>query len=126
MEISFARSGGFTPATNVSGTIHFDSSGAHISAAGTSYRRDLPAEEAKQLQDLATAKLAQGPAEPANSPVRDGFQYDLSVKTGDGKTHKLTLPTETQGSSNAASNITSWVEHEAQKIWEHGLANIQK
>lgn len=130
MEISFVRSGGFAGrATNVSGVVHFDPSGrSYVSAEGTDYHRDLTADEAKQLQSLTIAKLAEHGVPPPGDQMRDAFQYDVSAKTEDGKTHSLPLGIENQSGPHEglASSLSEWVQRETQRIWDHRLAGMQK
>jgi hypothetical protein len=118
MEISFIRSGGFAgSATNVAGVAHLDANGAHVSASGTDYQRDLPATEAKQLKDATSAVLRRGKETAAPNPTRDGFQYDISVKTEDGTIDKLT---------DIPPFLSEWVQQETKSIWEYRLANVRK
>ncbi|WP_263383738.1 protealysin inhibitor emfourin [Granulicella arctica] len=120
MEISFTRTGGFVGrATNVSGVIHTDAHGVHVSAPGSDYRRDLAVAEAKQVEDLVTRVPGQGSNQPGHSPVRDGFQYDVSVTMEDGETHSIPPSAQTQG-------LSDWVQRETQRIWEHRLASVPK
>jgi hypothetical protein len=114
MQITFSRSGGFAgAATNVGGTIQFSEQGAKVNGDATDYSRELDSGEAKQLLQAAdpSARAKAATASPSSSAVRDGYQYDITVVTNDGKRHSLTL--------GDADYLSSWVKAEASKIWEH-------
>ena len=120
MQIKFTRSGGFAgAATNVSGTIQFGEHGARVNGEATDYVRELAPQEAEQLRTsaapggLASAKAAASTA----GAVPDGFQYDITVVTEDGKSHSLTL------GEGGAAHLGTWIQEEAQKIWSHRVSS---
>lgn len=129
MQIQFVRSGGFAgAATNVTGTVNFDESGAQVISEGTKYARELPPQEAEQLRTSADpAHLAEALNGPAaeSSPVRDGYQYQISLATKDGKTHKLEVNADgsVKKISPELQALLAWVQQEAQKIWAHRITN---
>jgi hypothetical protein len=122
MQIKFVRSGGFAgAATNVEGVVKFGDDGAQVNSDAAKYDRKLAAEEAEQLRnaaDAASRMTAKGSAKPG--PLRDGYQYEITVTTNDGKTHGLTLAEEV---SPETANLGSWVQQESQKIWTHKISN---
>ncbi len=124
MEISFTRSGGFAGrATNVSGLVRFDGLQAHVSSEGTDYGRDMTAEEASELRSLATAVPAKGGHASGAGDVRDGFQYDVLLHTEDGKQHSIRLgPHESSAGGASPATLSDWLDREAQRIWDHRLA----
>ena len=130
MQIKFVRSGGFAGmATNVAGTVQFDENAAHVTGEATDYHRELAPQEAEQLRLAADPKtLARTKAGPATpGVVRDGYQYDITVVTKDGKSHSFTVA---EGSEEqlrkvapGAAPLSSWVQKEAQKIWSHRVSS---
>jgi len=122
MQIKFIRSGGFAgAATNVEGVVKFDDDGAQVNSDAAKYDRKLPAQEAEQLRTAAdSASRAKGSADPG--PVRDGFQYEITVVTNDGKAHGLTLAGDSTNSPDTAK-LGDWVQQETQKIWAHKTSN---
>jgi hypothetical protein len=124
MQIKFVRSGGFAgAATNVEGVVKFGDDGAQVNSDAAKYDRKLPAEEAEQLRtaaDAASRVRAKGPADPG--PMRDGYEYEITVTTNDGKAHGLTLAGEGANAPESAK-LGDWVQQEAQKIWAHKISN---
>ena len=115
MQIRFVRSGGFAgAATRVAGTVQFDAHNAHVRGEATDddYHRDLAPQEADELRTSADPGSLAG-AKPAPGPIRDPYQYDITVVTEDGKSSSWTLR---EGDS---SRLASWIHQEAQRIWIH-------
>jgi hypothetical protein len=128
MKIEFKRSGGFSPITNASGTIEFTDSGAEVQAANGAYQRNLTPDEAAKLRSAAdqTTSPASVPASQ-NDALRDGFQYDLTVTTKDGKSQTLKLNTAGPSSglealSAGSAHLLQWVQNESQRILAHKTA----
>lgn len=125
MQITFSRSGGFAgAATNVGGTIQFSGQSAKVSGDATDYVRELDADETKQLLLAADPNLLakSAGASPSSSAVRDGYQYDITVVTNDGKRHSLTVGDASSGQLKAAGYLTSWIQAESSKIWDHRVS----
>ena len=128
MKIEFKRSGGFSPITNASGTIEFTDSGAEVYAANGAYQRNLTSDEAAKLRSAADQTTSAASAAPGqNDALRDGFQYDVTVTTKDGKSHTLKL--NTGGASPAlnalsagSAHLLQWVQNESQRILAHKTA----
>ena len=126
MQIKFTRSGGFAgTATNVEGVVDFSGDGAQVNSNSAKYDRKLTSQEAEQLQtaaetaSTASAKTASG---AGSSPIRDGYQYDVTVTNKDGKTRALTIGGEGAHSPETAE-LAAWIQQEAQKIWTHKIGN---
>ena len=129
MQIKFVRSGGFAgAATNVAGTVQFDEQGAQVKGETGGYHRELNAQEAQQLRAAAEPSgLAKaGAAQSSPGATRDGYQYDITVVTKDGKSHTLTLgdtsPDALRKLAPGAAELGSWIQEEAQKIWSHRIS----
>jgi hypothetical protein len=126
MQIKFVRSGGIAgAATNVEGVVKFGDDGVQVNSDVAKYDRKLPAEEAEQLRsaaDAASRATAKGAAGAEPSAIRDGYQYEITILTNDGKTHGLTLDGE-GGISPEIANLGNWVRQETQKIWSHKISN---
>jgi len=122
MEIKFVRSGGFAgAATNVAGTVEFGEHGAQVNAEATDYRRELAAQEGAQLRaDADPGELAKA-APPAGGAVRDGYQYDVTVVTKDGKSQSVTLSPGDKATPGVA-RLGSWIQDETEKIWRYRVA----
>lgn len=125
MQIKFVRSGGFAgAATRVEGIVNFDDKGAHV-VSDANYRHELAPDEAEQLR--VAADLSQAPraaASEALGPERDAYQYDVSVVTSDGKTHKITLSSGSGNSgASAPAALVTWIQDESKKIWAHRTDN---
>src|SRR5690242_14729847 len=58
MQIKFARSGGFAgAATNVSGVVEFQDTGARVRSDRPGYERAMAPQEAQQIRDAAAAAI---------------------------------------------------------------------
>jgi hypothetical protein len=115
MKITFVRSGGFAGmATNVEGTVTFDATGAHITSTKGSFHRDIPLSEATLLRSAIQAALGSTANPGPPSQVRDGYQYDITVTTDDGKTHSITFG---DGSLQIPAALKQWIKDEVAKIW---------
>jgi broad specificity phosphatase PhoE len=115
MKITFVRSGGFAGmATNVEGTVTFDATGAHITSTKGSFHRDIPLSEATLLRSAIQAALGSTANPDPPSQVRDGYQYDITVTTDDGKTHSITFG---DGSLRIPAALKQWIKDEVAKIW---------
>ncbi len=131
VQIQFARSGGFGgAATNVSGTVEFTDRGAHVRSEVSGYEREVPEAEAQPLRSAVDpATLAQVQAAlSAPSPLRDAYQYDLTLVAQDGSSHTLRFtgdgpPEALRQTSPAATSLASWVRDETQKIWKHRVSS---
>jgi hypothetical protein len=116
VQIKFGRSGGFAgAATNVGGTVRIDEHGATVNGEGTDYHRELTPQEVERLRTDVRAGQTTGSATGA---VPDGYQYDITVVTDDGKLHSWTL-----GEDSGMTDLRSWIQEEAQKIWSHRVSS---
>jgi hypothetical protein len=128
MKIKFVRSGGFAgAATNVAGTVEFDDHGGKVEGEAAGYHRELTPQEAERLRtDIEPGALAGAKgALSAPDAVRDGYQYDITVVTKDGKSHSLTLgegSDQSQAVAPGMADLRSWIQEEAQKIWSHRVS----
>ena len=102
--------------------------GAEVSAANGAYQRNLTPDEAAKLRSAAdqTTSPASVPA-TQNDALRDGFQYDVTVTTKDGKSHTLKLNTAGAGQaldalSTGSVHLLQWVQNESQRILTHKTA----
>lgn len=129
MQIKFARSGGFAgAATNVSGVVEFQDTGARVRSERAGYEREMAPQEAEQIR--AAAAAVTNPqvkaAMTAPSSQRDAYQYDVTVVKQDGSTESLTFTEKTpealQQLSPPAAHLVSWVRQEAQQIWKQRAA----
>ncbi|HEY1241118.1 MAG TPA: hypothetical protein VGF16_11200 [Bryobacteraceae bacterium] len=130
MQIKFARSGGFAgAATNVSGVVEFQDTGARVRSEKAGYEREVAPQEAEQIRNAAAAAInpQAKAAMKAPSSQRDAYQYDVTVVKQDGSTESLTFTGEKtadalQQVSPAAAHLISWVRQEAQQIWKQRAA----
>jgi hypothetical protein len=129
MQIKFVRSGGFAgAATNVAGTVQFDEKGAHVNGEASDYHREIPSQEAEQLRAAAEPAALSGAQAAASktNPVPDTYQFDITVVTKDGKSHNVTLGEsaldQLQQIAPGAAHLGSWIQEEAQKIWNHRVS----
>jgi hypothetical protein len=132
MQIKFARSGGLAgmPGLNVEGTVDLGDQAASVTSESSKYRRALAPPEVEQLRSAADPEgMSRARTALASHPpkVRDGFQYDITVATKDGKSHKLTFNAaggeELNRVAPGLGNLVQWVDAEAQRIKEHRLSN---
>ena len=126
MQIRFVRSGGFSgAATNVSGTVEITPEGGSVRGEGAPYQREVPPQEAEQLRAGADPKVLERAKAALSkpSPVRDGYQYDVTVTGDDGSTSAVSFTgdgtsDELRQIAPGAASLGSWVRDEAQKIWK--------
>ena len=127
MKIHFVRSGGFAGlATNVEGEITFDKDRARVSAP-CGYQRQLDAPQAQRLRSAAEPSriaAAQSAAGAATSQARDAYQYDITVSTSDGKSHKLTVTDADDLKARVpdVGELVQKIQDEVQMIWSHRTA----
>jgi hypothetical protein len=124
VRISFIKSGGFAgPMTRVEGRI--DLSGDHGSISGDgSYHRDLSTTEVQDLRVGAQPQLVTKAASTlaaATSGMADVEQYNLRIRTEDGKDHDAVLPApadaeELQDVPPQTAKFLMWLQQQAQQI----------
>ena len=131
MQIKFLRSGGFAgAATNVAGTVEFTAHGAQVSGKATGYHRDLSAQEVEKLLAAAVPSDLEKVKQAASStgPIRDGYQFEITVAVKGGPPLSLTLgqglADQMKAVSPAAAYLGAWIEEEADKIWNHRVNSI--
>jgi hypothetical protein len=119
MKVEFKRTGGFSPITNASGTIEFKDNAAQVSSADGNYQRSLTPEESSNLRAAASPQnFTQQDAAAASDRVRDGFNYQISITTSDGKQHTFNSG-ELQKLPDAGAQLIKWVQQESQRILAH-------
>lgn len=128
VQITFVRSGGsaFPARRSVKATVDLHDDCAEVSSEAA-YHRVLAADEAQQLRagaDPAELLKAAGQIAAQTRGAADMDQYQIAVRTEDGKTHDVTLSTsgasnELKGVSPAVAKLLRWVQNEAQRIQEH-------
>ena len=130
VQIKFARSGGMggLPGLNVEGVVDLDDHGAHVTSAGSQYRRDLAPHEAQTLRssaDLANVSRARTSLAARPSRLRDAYQYDIAVTSREGRTEHVTLNAAGGSGLNEVApglgDLVQWIDDEAQKIKEQRL-----
>jgi hypothetical protein len=85
-------------------------------------------EQLRSAADPAHISRAKAALASQPSKLRDGYQYDITVATNDGKIHKLTLNAAGGGDpvnqlAPGLGNLVGWIDNEAEKIKEHRLSN---
>jgi hypothetical protein len=119
MKVEFKRTGGFSPITNASGTIEFKDDAAHVSSPEGNYQRSLTPEESSNLRSAASPQNFAGQdATASNNQIRDGFNYQITITTNDGKQHTFNS-TELQKVPEAGTQFIKWVQQESQRILAH-------
>jgi hypothetical protein len=127
MKIHFVRSGGFGGAAmRVEGDVTFGDQGAQVTSQESGYQRPLAASEAEMLRCAAEPhpKSKDNPAKAAVIP--DGFQYDISTVTDDGKVHPITSLQDTANGSSRTpeeGELFKWVQQESGRIWDYGISH---
>jgi hypothetical protein len=125
MKIHFVRSGGFGgAATRVEGDVTFDDHGAQVISEKSGYQRPLTASEAEMLRCAAEPQSKSKNNQPKAAAMPDGYQYDISTVTDDGKVHPLaSLPdtTNASGRTPEEEELYKWVQQESGKIWDYKI-----
>lgn len=130
MQITFVKSGGFPGALrNVTATIELKEDQAEVTSDG-GYRRVLTPDEAGRLRTGADpAELSRAARQIAARTAKsaDLDHYQITVKTKDGKTTRVSLNTslasnEVQGVSPAVVSFLRWLQEESQAILAHRVA----
>jgi hypothetical protein len=114
MKIEFKRTGGFSTITDASGEVHSQTQGGEVSSPGSSYRRSLTKDELIELQKFSSDQ-AFGLSRTASPPtaVPDGFTYEITVTTDDGKTYTFD---SSQPKRVPPTQLLNWVQEECQRI----------
>jgi hypothetical protein len=127
MKIHFVRSGGFGgAATRVEGDVTFDDHGAQVISEKSGYQRPLAASEAEMLRCAAEPQPKSKNNQPKAAPMPDGYQYDISTVTDDGKVHPLaSLPDTANASSRTPEDeeLFKWVQQESGRIWDYRISH---
>ena len=127
MKIHFVRSGGFGgAATRVEGDVTFDDHGAQVVSEKSGYQRPLAASEAEMLRCAAEPQPNSKNNQPKAAPMPDGYQYDISTVTDDGKVHPLaSLPDTANASSRTPEDdqLFKWVQQESGRIWDYRISH---
>ena len=130
MRIKFRRSGGFAgmPGLDVEGAVDLEDKAPKVVSKAASYQRTLDAPEIAQLRSAATPAtiLQAGKAVASRAgKIYDGYQYDITVETNDGKNESLTLNSADGAELNQMApglgHLVQWIDNEAQRIKEHRL-----
>jgi hypothetical protein len=125
MKIHFVRSGGFGgAATRVEGDVTFDNHGAQVISEKSGYQRPLTASEAEMLRCAAEPKPKSKDNQPKAAAMPDGYQYDISTVTEDGKVHPLASLQDTANDSSRTAEeeeLFKWVQQESGKIWDYKI-----
>jgi hypothetical protein len=129
VEISFVRSGGFAgPATRIQAKVNLDKPDGQVVSEPSKYNRQLTASESERLRHAARELSSGTPSFSTASPgaVRDGYQYDITINTKDGKTHTVSLQQNAPAPNTVSPDLVTWVQEEAERIWAHRIANRGK
>jgi hypothetical protein len=125
MKIHFVRSGGFAgAATRVEGDVIFDDHGAHVTSEKAGYQRVLASPEAEMLRCAAEPQSKSKDNQPKAAAMPDGYQYDISTVTDDGKVHPLaSMQDAANGSSRTPEEeqLFKWIQQESGKIWDYRI-----
>ena len=125
MKIHFVRSGGFGGAAmRVEGDVTFDDHGAQVMSEKWGYQRQLAAPEAEMLRCAAEPKPKSKSNPPKVAAMPDGYQYDISTVTDDGKVHHLTTLKDSANASNRTpedEEVFKWVQQESGNIWDYKI-----
>lgn len=118
--IKFARTGGLL-GSKVAGTVTFSANHAYVDGNDVQYRRELDAQELKQLRaDSEAADLPAAPTALPSGGVPDGYQFEITVVTEDGMSRSLSFGENSLDRLNqvspAAFRLAGWVEQEAGEI----------
>ena len=127
MKIHFVRSGGFGGAAmRVEGDVTFDDHGAQVISENLGYQRPLAASEAEMLRCAAESKPASKNNQPKGDAMPDGYQYDISTVTDDGKVHHLPSLQDTANASSRTledEELFKWVQQESGRIWDYKISH---
>jgi hypothetical protein len=128
MKIEFKRAGGMAPLTNVSGSASVGEDGGDLRSADGKYERKLTSREAGDLRSAADSSLSprRGAVTAGEGPqTLDGFQYDITVTTPDGRTKKFKInaanKAELKNLSPDIGRILAFVQQESGNILEHRI-----
>jgi hypothetical protein len=113
MQITFVRSGGAMPILRAEGAVQFEDQVGQVTSGA--YRRDLDAAEAQTLRHATDANSLKTLRQLAQQPsrLRDAFQYNITVRTQDGKSEQFIVHGE------PPSPLAQWVRQEADRIWAY-------
>jgi hypothetical protein len=120
-QIHFVRSGGFAGmATRVAGTLNFGDVAAEVRSEDGRYSRTLGETEAASLRNLDPTALSKL-KDTRKTRVPDGYQYDITVETGEGKSHTFTIGGESapelEKIAPGLGALADLIRKEANNIW---------
>lgn len=120
-QIHFVRSGGFAGmATRVAGTLKLGNGAAEVRSDDGRYSRTLGETELAALRNVDPAALFKL-KDTRKTRVADGYQYDITVETGDGKSHNFTIggepAPELEKIVPGLGALADLIRKEANSIW---------
>ena len=127
MKIEFKRSGGMGPMTNVSAAANVSDTGGDLRSDDGKVTRTLTSEEANRLRTAASSSVSRdAAADSGETPqLLDGFQYDITVTSGDGSSKRFKINAGNKAELNKLSpgmaRLLAWVEEASEKILEERL-----
>lgn len=118
--IKFSRSGGLA-GSKVAGTVTFSANHAYVDGKDVPYRRELDAQELKQLRaDTEAADLPAAQSALPSGGVPGGYRFEITVVTEDGTSRSLSFGENSMDRlkqlSPAAFRLADWVRREAGEI----------
>jgi len=132
VRLTFTRSGGLVaaPGMTIEGTVSIDVDGAHVTADNGAYTHRVSAGDivdlVKHLDGGRLPALKKDLRALSGGPA-DGYQYDITLETPDGKHHSVTVgeqqsATQLDGMAPGLGGIVDWVRGEAESIWQARIA----
>ena len=133
MRIEFVRSGGPAafPGMVMDATIDLAANPGRVSEKG-GYTRDLPSQEAQEVQKLIDPVLffridTKDLAKKREAGPRDLYQYDIAVHLEDGRTHSITVSDmmgdTLESLSPGLGKFLDWAKQECQRITSYKMSD---
>jgi len=136
MQITFGRSGGIVaaPGLTIEATLDLSEGHPRVTDPASGYTRDLSSQEAQQVRQMIDAAsffklptelrpLNQSASPSRPTSIADQRQYDITVRTDDGRTHTVraseTMSSELEQLSPGLGKFLVWMKQECETIMNY-------
>jgi broad specificity phosphatase PhoE len=128
MRITLGRSGGLVaaPGLAIEATVDLSDGQGRVTEAASNYAHNLSASEAQKLRgQIDSTCFFKLPAETRSPSVADQYQYDITVRLDDGRTHSIktsdTMSDKLEKLCPGLGKFLDWTTEEFDRIMHHRM-----